>query len=110
VVINRVAYVRSGVFTHPVPDTNSIVLNILQKGQAVTIISNTGGWYLLSDGSYVWNSFIQFGEVHQDKPTKQDKPNKKKCEKSIGDLNTIISPEPTPVIIEFETTFDGKVH
>jgi hypothetical protein len=55
-------YVISAVFTHPKPETSSGVVTTLQKGTIITIIGETGGWYELSNGTYVWGSFISLNK------------------------------------------------
>ncbi|MEN8904930.1 MAG: SH3 domain-containing protein [Clostridiales bacterium] len=50
--------VKSAVFTHPIPETNSENLRTLKKDEKVNIVSEFKGWYKLDDNSYVYSSFI----------------------------------------------------
>lgn len=58
VELNEVRKIKSGVYTHPEPKNYPQNDTILEAGTEVKIIGKIGGWYKLSDGSYVFESFI----------------------------------------------------
>jgi hypothetical protein len=54
--------VKSAVNTNAEPKNNSQTISVLQPSQTVNIIAKYGGWYRLSDGSYVYKSFITLAQ------------------------------------------------